>query len=296
MDEKISISVAALVEWKQMCEADKCSGIHKEELVQGAFLAWEKYTYGAKSKWTESVHVNGTVHKLCYSSDIKDMFDREKYYLACKAGKIAPHPFHAIETVLYNQTRENGVPLKSWLISNEKAQSPGWLITVLFQEMLLRKFIKKQEKIAEYNESLDEEDRSDVPDYSAEKLSDTDAAFIKKKLHEGLEKESELHKASVYYSLRSLGNPAYVLTVDEIYQITGIKKVFYDYKAAVLKDCVTPLMEEGFNISEISPVLASEIYHWAAGNKLCQAMDAKVSEKKQKKLDDGSENSGHPAF
>ena len=63
-----------------------------------------------------------------------------------------------------------------------------------------------------------------------------------------------------------------------------------------MKDCVTPLMAEGFNISEISPVLASEIYHWAARNKLCQAMDAKVSEKKQKKLDDGSENSGHPAF
>ena len=292
MEDKISISTDALVEWKQMCEADKCSTSHRDELIQGAFLAWEKYTYGAKSKWSESVQIRGTVHKLCYSSDIKDMFDEEKY----KTGKSAAHPFHAIETVLYNQKRENGEPLKSWLLANEKAQSPGWLITVLFQEMLFRKFIKKQEKVAEYNESLDKPEHQDVPDYSEEPFSDEDAAFIRKKLHEKLENTPELHKASVYYSLRALSNPAYDLTVDEIFQLTGVKKVFYDYKISVLKACASPLMAEGFSISEISHVLAIEIYQWAAGNSLCQALDARVSEKKQKKVNLGPENLGTPTY
>ena len=285
--ERISIPAEALVDWKQQCEADKCEPDHRNALIKGAYLAWRKYT---QKKWNEEFQIKGVVYKQCFSSDIKDMFLEHDDNKSGKKKTIS-HPFHAIETTLYQQKRKNGEPLKSWLLSNEKAKSTGWLITVLFQEVLFRKFIQKQEKIAEYNESLDQEDRPELADATVaeeEKLP-SDQKYIQEKIKAILESIPEKHKVACYYRLRGSRDADYELTVDEIYQIVGVKKVFYDYTLLLLKECVPQLKKEGIEGSEIYSELWPLIYQWASTNEICKALDAKVSEKKAKKSKNASE-------
>lgn len=285
--ERISIPAEALVDWKQQCEADKCEPDHRDALIKGAYLAWRKYT---QKKWNEEFQIKGVVYRQCFSSDIKDMFFEHDDNKSGKKKTIS-HPFHAIETTLYQQKRKNGEPLKSWLLSNEKAKSTGWLITVLFQEVLFRKFIQKQEKIAEYNESLDQEDRPELADATVaeeEKLP-SDQKYIQEKIKAILESIPEKHKVACYYRLRGSRDADYELTVDEIYQIVGVKKVFYDYTLLLLKECVPQLKEDGFEDSEIYSELWPLIYQWASTNEICKALDAKVAEKKAKKNKNASE-------
>lgn len=285
--ERISIPAEALVDWKQQCEADKCEPDHRNALIKGAYLAWRKYT---QKKWNEEFQIKGVVYKQCFSSDIKDMFLEHDDNKSGKKKTIS-HPFHAIETTLYQQKRKNGEPLKSWLLSNEKAKSTGWLITVLFQEVLFRKFIQKQEKIEEYNENLDQEDRPKLADATVaeeEKLP-SDQKYIQEKIKAILESIPEKHKVACYYRLRGSRDADYELTVDEIYQIVGVKKVFYDYTLLLLKECVPQLKKEGIEGSEIYSELWPLIYQWASTNEICKALDAKVSEKKAKKSKNASE-------
>lgn len=285
--ERISIPAEALVDWKQQCEADKCEPDHRNALIKGAYLAWRKYT---QKKWNEEFQIKGVVYKQCFSSDIKDMFLEHDDNKSGKKKTIS-HPFHAIETTLYQQKRKNGEPLKSWLLSNEKAKSTGWLITVLFQEVLFRKFIQKQEKIEEYNENLDQEDRPKLADATVaeeEKLP-SDQKYIQEKIKAILESIPEKHKVACYYRLRGSRDADYELTVDEIYQIVGVKKVFYDYTLLLLKECVPQLKKEGIEGSEIYSELWPLIYQWASTNEICKALDAKVSEKKAKKNKNASE-------
>ena len=293
--EKISIPAEALVDWKQQCEADKCEPGHRNALIKGAYLAWRKYT---QKKWNEEFQIKGVVYKQCFSSDIKDMFleqgknkgGRNKGEEEKKSYPFnTPHPFHAIETTLYQQKRKNGEPLKSWLLANEKAKSAGWLIKVLFQEVLFRKFIKKQEKIAEYNESLDREDCPELSDRTVEEKLPSEQKYIQEKIKTVLESIPEKHKVACYYRLRGSRDADYELTVDEIYQIVGVKKVFYDYTLLLLKECVPQLKKEGIEDSEIYSELWPLIYQWASTNEICKALDAKVSEKKAKKNKNASE-------
>ena len=304
--ERISIPAEALVDWKQQCEADKCEPDHRDALIKGAYLAWRKYT---QKKWNEEFQIKGVVYKQCFSSDIKDMFLEQGKNKGKKNngeeggdgetkkedGKTnpypfnTPHPFHAIETTLYQQKRKNGEPLKSWLLANEKAKSAGWLIKVLFQEVLFRKFIKKQEKIAEYNESLDREDCPELPDRAAEEKLPSEQKYIQEKIRTILESIPEKHKVACYYRLKGSRDADYELTVEEIYQIVGVKKVFYDYTLLLLKECVPQLKEDGFEDSEIYSELWPLIYQWASTNEICKALDAKVAEKKAKKNKNASE-------
>lgn len=268
--ENLKISVEALNDWKNKCEVDSCEPTYRENLILGAYIAWQKYS---KKIWTEKIKRKGEEYKRYFCSDIQDMF--------LKSGKIKTHPFHVIEEVLYNKKRKNGQPYKEWLIDMSLEKNAGWLITVLFKQTLFKDFIQKQAKKAILNESLTQEGVQELSIDNSE-MNDCDQIYLQNKLKKMFESISEIHKVACYYRLKSFCSLDYKLSVDEIYQIVGVRKVFYDYSKKIFEDWFKQLKQDDFEVGEILSELEIIVYEWASLNNLCKALDEKVVQKKDK--------------
>ena len=302
--EGIRIPSEALCEWKEQCSADKCSDEHRKELINSAFYAWKRYT-DESAIWREE----RDGRYVFFSSDLKDVFGRQEDKLEERRKRekrkkdkreqkheeyIYYHPFQIIEEVLYHKKRKNGEPFKNWMIAESANQKKpvGWISTVLFGQCLFRDYIRKHggfnTDVCPFDDAIKTyDDHPSIP--AQDKTSDLE--YLRRRIRERLDHATESQIASVYYLFQSCAEPSYELSVEDICKITGVKKVFYDYKESIFKD-VRSLREEDFDpVKEIIPALRNEIYRRAGESKICRALDARVAEKKRKKANSGPENS-----
>lgn len=330
--KKHRISPEALIEWKKKCAADKCSDTHRQQLVHGSFIAWRKYS-NPERKWADpnqkrskkktddktqdKTQDKAENPKRVLFSCMKDfckMYQEGSMEVVDKNGikKSIPytppgaeHPFHAIEAILYGKEKKPGQIFKNFLLQrfNEKFATDGqcktiaWMINYLFENTLFRKFIQEN-AVNESLLSIDEEDGPQYEDENAEipdKVCSSDKEYLQEQLEKILDSFSEKHKCAAYYRIRKFHEgEKYELPLDDIYQVTGVKKTFYDYPNQLFKEVQkSSLINKDFTLWEITLKLQELILAWAETSELCQAMDAKVAErneKKQKILKNSPEN------